>query len=72
METVSYSYARAHLAEIWDEVESSREEVVLRRRGHQEPAPSSSLRPLGCGVDGEHPLLPCRPPRQAGSPPARG
>ncbi|MGI9190122.1 MAG: type II toxin-antitoxin system Phd/YefM family antitoxin [Longimicrobiaceae bacterium] len=48
MKTVSYSYARAHLGEIWDEVESSREEVLLRRRGHQELAllPARELRSL--------------------------
>ena len=31
----SYSEARARLAEIWNEVESSREPAILERRGHE-------------------------------------
>lgn len=34
MHTVTYSTAREKLAELWDEIEDSREEVILRRRGH--------------------------------------
>lgn len=30
----SYSLAREKLAEIWDEVENSREPAILERRGH--------------------------------------
>ena len=36
--TVSYSHARNHLAEIWDEVEDNREAAVIRRRGHEDMA----------------------------------
>lgn len=36
--TVSYSHARAHLAEIWNELEDSREMAVIRRRGHEDMA----------------------------------
>ncbi len=36
--TVSYSHARAHLAEIWNELEESREMAVIRRRGHEDMA----------------------------------
>jgi antitoxin YefM len=48
MSTVTYSHAREHLAEIWDEVEDSREEVILRRRGHEDLAliPAAELRSL--------------------------
>lgn len=44
----TYSSAREHLAEIWDEVEDSREETILRRRGHEDLAllPASELRSL--------------------------
>lgn len=38
MNTITYSYARENLAEIWDEVENSQEEVILRRRGHEDLA----------------------------------
>jgi len=34
----SYSHARANLASIWNEVESSREPVILERRGHDDMA----------------------------------
>ncbi|HET7321267.1 MAG TPA: type II toxin-antitoxin system prevent-host-death family antitoxin [Longimicrobiaceae bacterium] len=46
--TRTYSGAREHLAEIWDEVEDSREEVILRRRGHEDLAllPARELRSL--------------------------
>ncbi|MEJ7809588.1 MAG: type II toxin-antitoxin system Phd/YefM family antitoxin [Gemmatimonadaceae bacterium] len=36
--TVTYSHARDHLAEVWDEVEESREVAVIRRRGHEDMA----------------------------------
>ncbi|MET0396997.1 MAG: type II toxin-antitoxin system Phd/YefM family antitoxin [Longimicrobiaceae bacterium] len=38
MQTVTFSTAREKLAEIWDEIEDSREEVILRRRGHEDLA----------------------------------
>ncbi len=34
----SYSRARQNLAEIWNEVESSREPAILERRGHEDMA----------------------------------
>jgi antitoxin YefM len=34
----SYSRARANLASIWNEVESSRDAVILERRGHEDMA----------------------------------
>jgi len=34
----TYSHARANLAGIWDEVEDSREPVILERRGHEDMA----------------------------------
>jgi antitoxin YefM len=48
MTTVSYSAAREKLAELWDKIEDTREEVILRRRGHEELAliPASELRSL--------------------------
>lgn len=48
MNTVTYSAAREKLAEIWDEVEDSREEVILRRRGHEDLAllPAHEFRSL--------------------------
>lgn len=48
MTTVTYSAARENLAEIWDEIEDSREEVILRRRGHEDLAliPAHELRSL--------------------------
>ena len=36
--TVSYSHAREHFAEIWNEVEDSREVAVIKRRGHEDMA----------------------------------
>ncbi|HYW07581.1 MAG TPA: type II toxin-antitoxin system prevent-host-death family antitoxin [Longimicrobium sp.] len=36
MVTLTYSALREKLAEVWDEVEDSREEVLLRRRGHED------------------------------------
>ena len=36
--TVSYSHAREHFAEIWNEVEDSREVAVIQRRGHEDMA----------------------------------
>ncbi len=38
MNTVTYDTAREKLAEIWDEIEESRGEVILRRRGHEDLA----------------------------------
>ena len=35
---VSYSHAREHLAEIWNEVEDSRDVAVIQRRGHEDMA----------------------------------
>lgn len=35
---VSYSHARDNLAELWDEVEDSREAAVIQRRGHDDMA----------------------------------
>lgn len=48
MVTTTYSDARARLAEIWDEVEDSREEALLTRRGHEDMAliPADELRSL--------------------------
>jgi antitoxin YefM len=45
---VSYSHARDHLAEIWDEVEDSREVAVISRRGHEDMAliPAAELASL--------------------------
>ena len=34
----SYSKARENLASLWDEVEDSREPVVIQRRGHEDMA----------------------------------
>jgi antitoxin YefM len=34
----SFSFARQHLTEIWDQVEDSREPVILERRGHEDMA----------------------------------
>jgi antitoxin YefM len=46
--TESYSYARENLARLWDEVEDSREEIILTRRGHEDLAllPARELRSL--------------------------
>ena len=48
MTNVTYSDARARLAKIWDELEDSREEVILRRRGHEDLAliPARELQSL--------------------------
>ena len=35
---VTYSRAREHLAEIWNEVETSREAAIIQRRGHEDMA----------------------------------
>lgn len=45
---VSYSHARDHLAELWDEVEDSREVAVISRRGHEDMAllPAAELASL--------------------------
>ncbi len=45
---VSYSHAREHFAEIWDEVEESREVAVISRRGHEDMAliPAAELSSL--------------------------
>lgn len=38
MVSVSYSHAREHFAEIWDELEDNREFAVIQRRGHEDMA----------------------------------
>jgi antitoxin YefM len=38
MGTVTYTEARERLASLWDEVVSSREAVVIKRRGHPDVA----------------------------------
>ncbi len=38
MGTATYSYAREHLAEVWDEVENSQTPLRIQRRGHQDMA----------------------------------
>ena len=38
MSSATYSYLRDHLAEVWDEVESSQQPVRIQRRGHQDMA----------------------------------
>ena len=35
---VSYSHAREHLAEIWNDVEDTRDAAVIQRRGHEDMA----------------------------------
>src|SRR4030067_1123633 len=35
---VSYSHARDNLADLWEEVENSREAALIQRRGHEEMA----------------------------------
>jgi antitoxin YefM len=35
---VSYSHARDNLADLWNEVEYSREAAVIQRRGHEDMA----------------------------------
>jgi antitoxin YefM len=44
----TYSHARENLAALWDEVEDSREEIILTRRGHEDLAllPAHELRAL--------------------------
>jgi antitoxin YefM len=48
MTILSYSKARENLADLWDEVEDSREAVILRRRGHEDLAllPAHELQSL--------------------------
>jgi antitoxin YefM len=48
MVIVAYSAAREKLAHIWDQVEDSQEEVILRRRGHEDLVliPARELRSL--------------------------
>lgn len=36
--SASYSHAREHLAEIWNEVEDTRDAAVIQRRGHEDMA----------------------------------
>ena len=36
--SVSYSHAREHLAEIWNEIEDTRDVAVIQRRGHEDMA----------------------------------
>lgn len=45
---VSYSHARDHLAEVWDEVEDTREAAVIQRRGREDMAllPAAELASL--------------------------
>ena len=45
MTTATYSHLREHLAELWDEVESTQTPVILQRRGHEDLAllPASEL-----------------------------
>lgn len=45
---VSYSHARDNLAQVWDEVEDSREVAVISRRGHEDMAliPAAELSSL--------------------------
>lgn len=38
MEYVTYTEARDHLATVWDEVVSSREPMLIKRRGHADVA----------------------------------
>ncbi len=48
MGTATYSSLRENLAKIWDEVESTQEPVIVRRRGHQDLAilPADELESL--------------------------
>ncbi len=48
MTTTTYSHLREHLAEVWNEVESSQEPVILQRRGHEDLAliPAAELKSL--------------------------
>ena len=48
MATDTYSNLRENLARIWDQVEDTREEVIVRRRGHEDLAlrPARELRSL--------------------------
>ncbi len=44
----TYSHARANLAQLWDDVENSREPAILERRGHDTMAllPADELNSL--------------------------
>lgn len=48
MVKVSYSHAREHLAEIWNEIEDRRDVAVIQRRGHEDMAllPADELESL--------------------------
>ena len=48
MTTVTYSYAREHLAEIWDKVESAQEPAIISRKNHEDLAllPAAELASL--------------------------
>jgi len=46
MTTINYSKARENLAAIWDEIENSREEVILRREATRT---LQCFRPTNCG-----------------------
>lgn len=48
MSTATYSSLRQNLAEVWDEVESTQEPVIVKRRGHQDLAilPADELESL--------------------------
>jgi antitoxin YefM len=45
---LTYTYARAHLAEIWDEVENAQEPAIITRKGHEDLAilPTAELASL--------------------------
>lgn len=48
MGTTTYSHLREHLAEVWNEVESTQEPVILKRKGHRDLAliPADELESL--------------------------
>jgi len=48
MGSATYSSLRENLAEVWDEVESTQEPVIVKRRGHQDLAilPAAELESL--------------------------
>lgn len=48
MTTATYSAARENLADLWNQVEDTREEIILQRRGHEDLAllPAHELRAL--------------------------
>jgi antitoxin YefM len=48
MGIATYSHLRENLADVWDEVESTQEPVIVKRRGHQDLAliPADELESL--------------------------